>query len=361
MDKPVILIVDDEHSNQFLLEGLLNAHDYNTLTASSGEECLEILKTQLPDLILLDIMMPKMTGIEVLERIMKSEELKHIPVLMVSAKTSTDDVEESLGKGAIDYIKKPFDETELLARVRVGIRLKENENHLKDMVQQREEIVRIISHDLRSPFAAINGFAGILLNDENLTGEQKQSLSFIIDSVQFSQDYFNKLLSWTKLEHNNIQLNKTRISVSKIINISGRILKKKATDKGIRLINDIDEHIILNVDDTYFQQVINNLLNNAIKFTKNNGTIRCYYSINNAGIEVVVSDSGIGMPENVTPDMLFKTDIVKSRRGTGGEKGTGLGLGICKKILDAHGFDITFRKNEQGGTDFIILIPKNLV
>ena len=105
MRKPVILIVDDEHANQFLLEGLLNAHGYDTLTASDGEECMEILKTNLPDLILLDIMMPRMTGVEVLKLLIHSDKLKHIPVLMVSAKTTTADIKESLEIGAIDYIK----------------------------------------------------------------------------------------------------------------------------------------------------------------------------------------------------------------------------------------------------------------
>lgn len=179
MSKPVILVVDDEPANQFLLEGLLNANHYEPLVASHGAECLAMLEESSPDLILLDIMMPKMTGIEVLERIMKSDRLKTIPVIMVSAKTASADIQEALNLGAIDYIKKPFDEMELLARVKVGVRLKQNEDGLREMIQQRDEFVKIISHDLRSPFSAIHGFAELLAQSDNLSDNQRRSLDYI--------------------------------------------------------------------------------------------------------------------------------------------------------------------------------------
>jgi two-component system, sensor histidine kinase and response regulator len=361
MENPVILIVDDERSNQFLLEGLLSAHGYKTIVAGNGIECMEILNKQPVDLILLDIMMPKMTGIEALEIITASDDLKHIPVLILSAKTSSNDIAEALEKGAIDYIRKPFDENELLSRVKVGIRLKQNEDHLREMIRQREELVGIVSHDLRSPFAAINGFAELIIGDQNLTKEQKESLSFIIDSVTFSQDYFNKLLNWTNLKHQNINLNLTPVSISKIINVTSRIFEAKAVAKEIRIINDVDEKIVVKVDDTYFRQVIGNLISNAIKFTNRKGQVCCFSTVLESGLEIVISDTGIGMPEDLTPEILFSTNILKSRRGTTGEKGTGLGISICKKITDAHHFDLSFRKNIENGTDFIIHMPKDLI
>jgi two-component system, sensor histidine kinase and response regulator len=361
MENPVILIVDDEHSNQFLLEGLLGAHGYKTIVAGNGIECIEILNKQQVDLILLDLMMPKMTGIEALDIINTSENLKQIPIIILSAKTSANDIEEALGKGAIDYIRKPFEEIELLSRVKVGIRLKKNEDHLREMIRQREELVGIVSHDLRSPFAAINGFAELLIEDKNLTREQKESLSFIIDSVTFSQDYFNKLLNWTNLEHQNIHLNLTPVSISKVIHVASRIFEAKARAKNIQLINDVDEKIIIRLDDTYFRQVIGNLISNAIKFTNNNGIVKCYSKVMESGIDIVVSDTGVGMPEELTPENLLTTNILKSRRGTRGEKGTGLGISICKKITDAHQFGLSFHKNFDNGTDFIVHIPKNLI
>ncbi len=356
MKNPTVLVVDDEHANQFLLEGLLNAHDYDTLTASDGEECLEILKTTQPDLILLDIMMPRMTGVEVLKLLMQSEEWQHIPVLMVSAKTTTADIKESLEIGAIDYIKKPFDELELLSRVKVGLRLKFKEDHLREMIKQRDDFVRIISHDLRSPFIAINGLAELLLKADNLSEKQKESLNYIIESVEFSNDYFNKLLSWTMLDSEDLKLSIADKNMAELIDGVFRVFDNKAQDKEIQMINEIDNQLVIKVDITFFHQVIANLISNAIKFSQPKGMVKCSSMQDDTGLKLIVSDHGIGIPDELTQQDLFQDDFRKSRKGTKGEKGTGIGLSICKKILDAHGFEISYNPGKNGGSDFIITI-----
>jgi two-component system sensor histidine kinase/response regulator len=353
---PKILIVDDEKANQFLLGGLLRANGYETHIANDGDECLKLLETVHPDLILLDIMMPRMSGIEVLQKIVENDELKQIPVIMVTAKTSSHDIKQALETGAYDYIKKPFEETELLARVKVGIRLKKEEDHLREMISQREEFVRIISHDLRSPFIAINGFAELLLLDENLNTDQKKSLKLIIDSVEYSQEYFNKLLSWANLERNEIELNKRELNLERIVRSSLRFHERKAEKKGIQLIVSIDPSHTAMGDEIYFRQVIENLLSNAIKFTPRGGTINCITQIDSTNKRLVISDSGIGLPEDIQLSDLFLKKNVQSRRGTDNEKGTGIGLSICKKILDAHGFSIAYQRNSAGGSDFIIIL-----
>lgn len=354
---PLILIVDDEHANQFLLNGLLHAHGYRTLLASDGEECLNTLKSEIPDLILLDIMMPKITGIEVLKIIMQSNTLKRIPVLMVSAKTTSPDIREALEIGAIDYIKKPFDELELLARVKAGVRLKQKEEKLRELIRQREEFVKIISHDLRSPFTAIHGLAEILMDEKNLTPDQKESLEQIINSVEFSQNYFNKLLNWTKLTESDIELTTTHVNLAKLINSSILYHRNKASEKHIHLVNEVDPGLTIMADDIFFRQTIGNLISNAIKFTKKEGEVVCYSEENESGTDIVVSDNGIGMSESLKTEILSGKPIIHSGRGTFGERGTGLGLGICRKILDAHGYGFTCSANTKGGSDFIISIP----
>ena len=356
MDAPKVLIVDDEAANRFLLEGLLNANGYEVLEAESGMQCMDILLLEKPDLILLDIMMPKMTGIEVLDELNKSEDLKKIPVLMVSAKTATSDIQEALDKGAVDYIKKPFDETELLARIKVGIRLKKNEDHLRELISQRNDFVKIISHDLRSPFSAINGLAELIIQDENLTDDQKEALNSIIESVTYSNEYFNKLLSWTMLEFNDLELSITEINVANLVESIFRIVSKKTDEKNLTLINDIDKNLTIPADKTFFRQVVVNIISNAIKFTPSGGSVRCYNVKVGNTLEIIVSDDGMGIPEEINPELLFSGNLNKSQRGTKGEKGTGIGLTICKKILDAHKFSITFRRKENKGTDFVIQI-----
>jgi two-component system, sensor histidine kinase and response regulator len=361
-DKPLILIVDDEHANQFLLDGLLSVHGYQTKIASNGEECLEILHLINPDLILLDIMMPKMTGIEVLDKIIENDRWKNIPVIMVSAKIGGSDVMHALEKGAIDYIKKPFDELELLARVKVGIRLKQNEDHLKELVMQRDDFVRTISHDLRSPFTAIYGLAEILMSDENVTKDQKESLGFILDSVEFSLEYFNKLLNWARLENNDLPLKLTEVSLKELFDMVFLLFENKSITNSIHLENLIEPSIKIKVDVTFFRQVIGNLVGNAMKFTRKEGKITGWCQSIASGLEIIVTDNGIGMPEELSLETLFTNPILKSRQGTNGEKGTGIGLGICKKILDAHKFGFTFRRRAEGGTDFVInLSEKNII
>jgi len=350
MDKPLILIVDDEPVNQFLLEGLLGENGYDTITASDGFKCIEILGSKTPDLILLDIMMPKMSGIEVLGKIMENETWRLVPVIMVTAKSTIEDVKESLDMGAIDYIKKPFNEVELLARIKVGVRLSLYQNNLREMVAVRNDFVKIISHDLRSPFTAINGFAAMMMKDKSLSEKHKQFLTLILDSVEFSNDYFNKLLKWTMSNQYRIELVRSEINIFQLCEKVLDIFQKKAIEKNIKLVNEVVTSSIVNIDESLFRQVINNLVNNAIKFTPQGGYVKCSTEKN----ELLISDNGVGMPDDITPETFFKTEILKSNRGTEGEKGTGVGLVICYKILTAHGFEFTFDRNPTGGTRFII-------
>jgi len=358
MRKNRILVVDDEHANQFLLDGILTSNGYEVIIATDGEECLKRLETEEVGLILLDIMMPRMSGIQVLKKIIEHPVWNIIPVIMVSAKTGAADIREALEIGAIDYIKKPFEETELLARVKVGIRLKEKEDNLREMIYQREEFIGIISHDLRSPFIAIHGFAEIILDDVNLTEKQKETLKKIIESVNFSQDYFNKLLSWAKLEKGDIELNTSVISLDRLVNSCFQFQQTKADKKNITLINALGPEDTILADEVFFRQVIENLVSNAIKFTNHGGRVKCFVKQSGKTLQLVVSDNGIGMPENYSKETSFSGLFLQSRRGTMNEKGTGIGLSICTKITDAHGFGISFTENAEGGTDFVIAITQ---
>jgi CheY-like chemotaxis protein/class 3 adenylate cyclase len=159
-----ILIVDDEPTNIFLLRSMLKANNYETLTAANGIQALQIAEAEMPDAILLDIMMPEMDGIETLEAIMENDRLKNIPVIMVTAKVGAEDVQLALEKGAIEYIKKPFEDTELLARLKTVLRIKEQEAALKDFIDKTDLVNQLISshNDIIEPEKKI--FELILMN-----------------------------------------------------------------------------------------------------------------------------------------------------------------------------------------------------
>lgn len=352
-----ILIVDDEPANIFVLEGFLLANRFKVTTASSGLEALRLMKQELPDLIMLDIMMPGMSGIEVLQTIVNDSEVSDIPVLMVSAKSEAEDIEGALNIGAVDYIPKPFNDVELLARVRASLRLKKQKDALKEMIESKNNFIRIVSHDLRTPFSSISGFADILLNDEELkrkmTSEHKEFLQYIIETSHYLISYFNKLLNWSKYEAGKIELKIGIVKISKLIDTTQMIFQKNMEDKKIAFIRDVPEDIIINADDTYFNQVINNIVSNAIKYTPNGGqiTLKAFKEADNTIIEIADSGEGIS---GQTPEQLFEKPYHRSTVGTMNEKGTGLGLFICKKIIDAHGFGITFRSMPGQGTTFVI-------
>ena len=352
-----ILVVDDEPANIFFLKGILVGEGYKVITASSGMECLEILNDTRPDVILLDIMMPVITGIEVLEKIKKNENTKNIPVIMVTVKTESTDVEEALDKGAVEYIKKPVDEIELLARLRTTLRIKKNEDTLRDMLQSKKDFINIISQDLRVPFSSISGFAELLYYDKelvnNLNSYHKNFLKYIINTSQNIVDYFNKLLNWTNLEGKEIKLRIDEINLLKLINSSIVVYQTMINEKKIKLVNEVDEELIVKVDKTYFRQAINNLISNAVKYTPDKGEIKISSYKDNNSIKLVISDTGLGI-QDIDPALMFSRFINTPTRGTRGEQGTGLGLGICKKIMDAHGFDITYKTEPRKGTDFII-------
>lgn len=355
-----VLVVDDEPANIFFLKGLLKEEGYLVSTASSGNECLDILKNNQQDVILLDIMMPGITGIEVLEKIMENEKTRDIPVIMVTAKTESIDIEEALDKGAVEYIRKPVDEIELLARLRTTLRIKKQEDMLRDMLQSKKDFIEIVSDDLRMPFSSISGFAEMLYYDkklaEHLNSEHKDFLKYIIDSSHNIVDYFNKLLNWTKIDARELKLKLSDVNLLKLINTTIISYQTIINDKNLDIIREIDEDLEIKVDETYFVQLVMNLLSNAVKFTPDRGQIKFAAYSDKKSTRLVVSDTGVGI-KDIEPEEMFGKFIHSPSTGTKGEKGTGLGLGICKKIIDAHGFGITYKSIPREGTDFIVTIP----
>ena len=186
MKKKRILVVDDEPVNVFLLNGLLKANNYEAITASNGKQALLVAEKEIPDAILLDIMMPEMNGIEVLECIMGNEKIKDIPVIMVTAKVQADDVKLALEKGAVEYIKKPVEDTELIARLKTVLRIKEQEIALRELIGKMNHMNELISshNDIIEPEKKI--FELILMNLKPKTYQE-------LDKEKRTTRYFSKV------------------------------------------------------------------------------------------------------------------------------------------------------------------------
>lgn len=239
-------------------------------------------------------------------------------------------------------------------------RLAATEKKLKQLLSFKDQFVSIISHDLRSPIGAVIGISEILLADESLTRNISPSqLELLVDirnEMQRLLDYNDKLFQWSNLELGNFRISRKDVAATALSSFVEKMQNTNLHKKNIRLIVEAEKDFSVKGDETLLGQALNNLIGNSVKFTPEGGTIRLVFSNLNGHKMIEVIDTGIGMDKN-TCDQLFTDFTRKTTFGTYGEKGTGLGLGIVKKIIDAHGFQISVSSQPGNGSRFTIKIP----
>ncbi len=239
-------------------------------------------------------------------------------------------------------------------------KLAKTERHLKQLLAYKERFFSIISHDLRSPVASVLGTTDMLINDEEfmntLDNFNKEMIIGINDEMVHLLDYNDKLYHWSNLELGNFEIAREPISLDSLVNKSLKSLKSNLENKKIEIATELPKDLMIKVDITLFLQAVNNLISNAIKFTPKNGKITITANRGKECIHLHIQDNGLGMSKQVQ-ETLFDESARKSTLGTYGEKGSGLGIGIVKKIVDAHCFDISVSSQEGKGTDFVLTIP----
>jgi two-component system sensor histidine kinase/response regulator len=368
-----VLIVDDIAENLQVLGNILNELDIEFSYATSGKEALEAVSFNKPDLILLDVNMPEMTGFEVCEILKKNPDTRDIPVIFLTAKTEPEDVIKGLTVGGIDYVTKPFNTKELTARVNSHLELsisrriitaQKDELHklniqLEETIASKDKFFSIIAHDLRSPFNTLIGFSDLLLKsfDDREPEEIKKFLKHINDSSQLGFNLLNNLLEWSRSQTGEIKYEPVLFDfaqlVDEVIDLhSGTAEKKKIKLDGSGLA--IGE---VNADRKMIYTVLRNLVSNALKFTQPGGEIRISGKDMGNEFEISVSDSGVGIPANKL-DKLFSISENISTQGTDNETGTGLGLLLCKEFVEKNGGKIRVQSVVGNGSEFLFTIPK---
>ena len=361
-EKEHILIVDDVDENIQLLAEILLGQGYDISPASSGEEALDALKNGTnPDLILLDIMMPGISGIETCRIIKDEPDLKEIPIIFLSAKAEKESIIEGLRAGASDYVTKPFNIDELLARVNAQIQnirlrkeiMKMNQN-LHENILARDRLLSIIGHDLKSPLGSLLGLAQFYL--ENGRDDLQSLIEFppiVNKSLTGILNLLANLLSWARLQGGHMKPDPRKVNLLDALQSSIEILEPQASQKGIEIsfLNKADEAIIM--DANMLETVIRNLVSNAVKFTKNGGKIEINYSRQNGNVELSVRDNGVGMKPEVLEN-LFKIDVRQQSQGTNKETGTGLGLVLCRDMIIKNEGSIRVESKSGEGTVFFV-------
>jgi two-component system, sensor histidine kinase and response regulator len=365
MDKPLILIVDDVPRNLEILGTVLKKEGYETVSARSGNEALASIETAKPDLILLDVMMPGMDGFEVCSKIKAQPEFQDISIIFLTGNTDPDEIVKGFSLGASDYITKPFQKSELLARVKTRLDIKtyrdtilEQNETLNRLNINKDRLFSIISHDLRSPFQGLLGLTQIL-NDE-LDSLEKEEISEYISMIHQSANKFynllENLLQWTIVERGQIEFNPETILLSDIISENIGLYEAVALGKKIRFEVILTRELYLKSDLQVLNTIIRNLISNAIKFSNPGGTVTIIGKMAGDCVEIAVTDRGVGMnPETLAT--LFNIEHMKSRPGTMNEKGSGLGLLISKSLVERGGGTMRVESAPGSGTTFYFTQP----
>lgn len=238
-------------------------------------------------------------------------------------------------------------------------KLKKINAELKELHAMKDTFLRIIAHDLRAPFNAIFGLTDILLEDyKSLSEEEKhQFIEHIANASKQSYQLLENLLLWARTNTGRMDFSPQECKLKSLVDETVQLLNPTAKNKNIQLLTTIPEELKLTADTEMLKTVLRNLLSNSIKFTnEKDGLIKISADENGNKIRITVSDNGVGMPENVRQN-LFRIDQSISTKGTKGEKGTGLGLLLCKEFIDKHHGSITVESKLNEGSKFIIELP----
>lgn len=354
-----ILVVEDNEANRGLLATLLQRSGHTVIMAENGIEALKIMKEKSPDVVLLDIMMPKMDGYQVLEKMKEDIELRDIPVLVISAVDDMDSVVKCIELGADDYLYKPIKRILLTARVEACLakkhwRQRELER-LTELNRLKDQFVRTVSHELKNPIMMIIGYVELFseMSAEEIA-ESKQYLEQIGHQTKQMQDLIEDLLDLSKLETGPV-LTFEDASLSELLQASIDAFKLVADRKSIELkYTPIIQDISLHVDVDRIRRVLQNLLSNAVKYTDKEGQVTLTAEVNDNEIVICIADNGSGIPEDDIAQIFNQFYRVDQHREI---EGTGLGLAIVKAIIEQHKGKIWVESKLGAGSKFYFSLP----
>lgn len=363
-NKPLVLIVDDSPNNQRIIGTILSSKNYNLAYALSGQEALDFIDKKTPDLILLDIMMPGMDGFEVKSILNKDAIKREIPVIFITALEEPENKVKGFELGGRDYLVKPINKLEVLARVKAHLLIKEQSmqlieanKKLQKANQTRDKIFSVISHDLRTSVGNMRNVFRFMLDG---MVDPVEDRDIIFDAEITSRHTFNlleNLLYWAKSQQGNIKIHQEMVDVEEAVSDVFDQEMGSAINKSIKLIKDIEPSLMVYADRITLNIILRNLLINAIKFTPEEGEISIIAKEETDGVHISVHDNGMGMSRDDIAKILQKTEAF-SKKGTNHERGTGLGLVIVGEFLEMNGGDIHITSTIGKGSVFTVIFKK---
>jgi two-component system, sensor histidine kinase and response regulator len=351
-----VLIVDDDESVREAFQAILAPEDHEFAFAASGPDALAQLQRSVPDVILLDVMMPDLDGYEVCRRIKADHRLAHVPVILVTVLESKEDLVRGLDAGADEFLTKPVTAVELRARVRSMLRIKSQHDRIKAALKMREDLANMIVHDMRAPLNVIMVHAEWLARSDGaaVADVRKRADSILTQSGRVNA-FFNDMLMLAKLEAGKLVLNRVPVQVSDLVRAAESEHRVVAESKGISLGLELparDKYVML--DPTLITRVLDNLLSNAIKYSARGDGVRVAVrqaegGARPVGVTIEVRDEGRGIPDADKERIFGEFEIAGAHAGV---SQIGLGLAFSRLAVEAHGGTISVSDNQPKGSIF---------
>lgn len=364
MDRQSILIVEDHKPLLSAIRDVLEAGGYNVLTAIDGVEALEIMEGARPDLIVADIMMPRMNGYDLYEAVRARPEWIPIPFIFLTARAAKEDILKGKGLGAEDYIIKPFDPQELLVAIqaRLGRAQAIREATEAEFDHLKQQIINVLSHELRTPLTYIQGYTSLALEDIH----SPDSLQSLLHSVKRGADRLTRLVEDMLLI---IQIDTGQTAKDfemlagvhyDLVEVMERTVKKlevQAQARGVALETELPSSLPpVRLCEPFFTDALGRLVDNGIKFSRHQEKrVTVSSQVQNGWIEIAVQDRGVGVAPEEIPHLFERFRQINREKME--QQGIGLGLAIAKDFIGLHGGEIIVESTLEEGSTFTIRLP----
>jgi signal transduction histidine kinase len=370
MTKADLLIVDDSTSNLLLLSDILGENGYEVRTVQSGHDALDVVfSKRKPDLIMMDVLLPDISGYEVCEQIKADEATQHIPVVFISALDDTADIQRAFEAGGVDYVTKPVNRREVVARIENQLTLLSQRRALEEhyrrelerheyVNQMRERFVHSATHDLKNPLHLISGYASLLLEVDGREYDEvgHKYVNLILEGANKMKMLVADMLDLAQMSTGSY-INPTKVALNGFIEGCISNFSIMARQKSITLdfIRSPDAPAVF-IDTIRMERVMDNLISNAIKYTADGGQVEVSTAAAQGFVVIAVRDTGSGIPAKDIPH-IFEAFYRVRKREHREIDGTGLGLTIAKAIVEMHNGELEVESEEGVGSEFRIILP----
>jgi two-component system sensor histidine kinase/response regulator len=358
-----LLVVDDQESNIQVIGAALGQLGFEILPATGGAQAFQRLAVRRPDLILLDLLMPEMDGFEVCRRIRENQDWAEIPIIFLSSADDKALIVRALESGGVDYITKPFNHAELVTRVRTHLALKKARDELKQLAEDRDELLGILAHDLKNHLGGMDMSAQLLRDRTEAMADPKLRLMAENISHYSSQmlTFVKEFLANASADHGlNLKTEPVNLSDAAARAVQQHQEAAKCKQLVLKVVLP-PNGMLVQADGDALGQVLDNLLSNAIKFSPPDKQIRLTVCPPGAKfVECQVQDEGPGFSDT-DKTRMFRRYGRLSARPTGGEPSTGLGLSIVKKLVLAMNGELACESNAGNGATFAFRLPRAII